>query len=80
MEIETKYLMLSAISLPARSDGYILGGDFYCPVNLNHFYEVLALDDGSEEYEIFEVKTNIDVDINKLTSVEQCNRVFIEST
>lgn len=80
MEIENKYLMVSAISLPARSDGFILGGDFYCPVNLNHFFDVLALEHGSEEYEIFEIKTNIDVDINKLTSVEQCNRVFIEST
>lgn len=71
--------MFSAISLPARSDGYIIGGDFYCPVNVNHVYEVLGLEDGSEEYEIFEIKTNIQVDISKLSTIEQCNRVFAES-
>ncbi|MGI6156840.1 MAG: hypothetical protein ACOYEB_13095 [Enterococcus lemanii] len=71
--------MLSAISLPARSGGYILGGDFYCPISLNHFYDVLGLEDGSEEYEIVEIKTNITTDISKLTSVNQCNRLFAEN-
>lgn len=72
--------MFSAISLPARSDGYIIGGDFYCPVSVNHVYEVLGLEDGSEEYEIFEIKTNIQVDISKLSTIEQCNRVFAENS
>ena len=72
--------MFSAISLPARSDGYIIGGDFYCPVSVNHVYEVLGLEDGSEEYEIFEIKTNIQVDISKLSTIEQCNQVFAENS
>ncbi len=72
--------MFSAISLPARSDGYIIGGDFYCPVCVNHVYEVLGLEDGSDEYEIFEIKTNIQVDISKLSTIEQCNQVFAENS